>query len=502
MKNKKLALLVGIIIVAIFSLAFIIVRVRTAHPGEDVLSTVKIKGEIALENAFVKIAEKVGPAVVTISTERTRKIRGIPSGQLFLQRFGRSAPQTQAELEEFFQQFFGYLPERELKQQGLGSGFIIDKEGNVLTNYHVVAGAERITVTLPDGRSFPGKIRGRDPRMDVALIKIDAPDLPAVELGNSDNLKTGQWVIAIGNPYGHIFKSPEPTITVGVISALHRHIPSGGIRGVHFDMIQTDAAINLGNSGGPLCNMQGEVIGINVAIFSTSGGSQGISFAMPITVVKTVLDDLMEGKEVSYGWLGILVQDITPELAEYFKLPGKNGVLVAGMVQGGPAHQYGIRLGDVVIEYNGKKSENPFDLIRMVEDTEPGTLVTINLIRDRKVGTLKVKVGKRIFAEEIPKEVAAPTEQLESKPWRGVRVSGITQELANQLKLIDKNGVAIIAIDPAGPFYTVGLREGDVIREIDKNLIRNISDFNQVTQAVRGKALIRTDDGFFIIGED
>ncbi|NQT23146.1 MAG: Do family serine endopeptidase [Candidatus Omnitrophica bacterium] len=501
MENKRLALLIGIIVVVIFSLAFIIVRVRTMPPREGIVPTVKIKGEIALENAFVKVAEKVGPAVVTISTERTQKIRAIPSDQLNLKRFGRVAPQTQAELEQFFRQFFGYLPERELKQQGLGSGFIIDKEGNVLTNYHVVAGAEKITVTLPDGRSFPGKIRGRDPRMDVALIKIDALDLPVVELGNSDNLKTGQWVIAIGNPFGHILKSPEPTITVGVISALHRHIPSDGARGVHFDMIQTDAAINLGNSGGPLCNMQGEVIGINVAIFSTSGGSQGVSFAMPITVIKNVLGELMEGKEVSYGWFGILVQDITPELAEYFKLPGKNGVLVAGIVQGGPAHQYGIRPGDVVIEYNGKKAENPFDLIRMVEDTEPGTVATIKLIRDRKVGTLKVKVGKRIYAEEIPKEVAAPTEQFESKPWRGVRVSGITQELANQLNLSDKNGVAIIAIDTSGPFYTVGLREGDVIREINKNPIRNISDFNRVAQAVRGKALIRTDDGFFIVGE-
>jgi len=499
MKKIFLSLILGVIL--LFIAGAMIFRMKRDKAGEASIPVLKVTGEVRIQNVFVNIAKKVGPAVVTISTERIHKIEIPPGSQLYLKRFGRGSPESQEELEKFFKQFFGYIPKKQFKQQGLGSGFIIDKEGNIITNYHVIADAEKISVTLPDGRSFPGKLRGRDPRMDVALVKIDAPDLQVAKLGDSDTLKTGEWVVAIGNPFGHILKSPEPTITVGVVSALHRHIPTDGTRGVHFDMIQTDAAINRGNSGGPLCNISGDVVGINVAIFSTSGGNQGVGFAMPINVVKNVLKDLMEGKAVSYGWLGIMVQEVSDDIAEYFKLPNENGVLVAGIVQGGPAHKYGVRPGDVIIEYDEKKIDSPYDLIRFVEETEPGSVVDIKLIRDRKVGTLQAKIGKHLYAEEIPQESAVSQEVIESQPWRGIRVRAITEEIAGELRLTDRNGVVVVDIDVSGPFYAAGIRRGHVIREMNKKLINNVAGFNQAAQKLKGKVLIRTDNGYFIINE-
>jgi len=384
---------------------------------------------------------------------------------------------------------------------GLGSGFIIDKEGHILTNNHVVEDADKITVTLPDGRSFEGKVKGRDPRSDLAVVQITDKNLPIAKLGNSDRIKTGQWVVAIGNPFGHILRSPDPTVTVGVVSALHRQIPPGGTRSVHLDMIQTDAAINVGNSGGPLCNTSGEVIGINVAIFSTSGGYQGVGFAIPINVAKGILENLIKGEVVSYGWLGVQAQDITDDLAEYFNLPDKEGALIAQADKDSPAKEAGIEEGDIIIKFDGAKVKNTYDLVRKVASTKPGDTKEVELIRDRIVKTLSVKMGKRPSDEETALGDMKKTPDTVSEFWRGIKTVNITENIARELSLDDTAGAVIAEVDASSPFYETGLRRGDVIREINRNKIRNVDDFNRITKEARGKALIRTDSGYFVIEE-
>ncbi|MDD5254616.1 MAG: trypsin-like peptidase domain-containing protein, partial [Candidatus Omnitrophica bacterium] len=277
-----------------------------------------------MEDAVVNVANTAGKAVVSISTEITSKSQGVRRFY-FGQPFGES-PFGGNDLERFFNDFFGEIPEREYKQTGLGSGVIIDQEGYILTNEHVVRGADKITVTLSDGREFKGEVKGQDMRSDLAVIKINANSLPIASLGDSDGLRIGQWVVAIGNPFGFALENPEPTVTAGVISALHRSLGRGLSRGErdYNDLIQTDAAINPGNSGGPLVNLKGEVIGINVAIFSTSGGYQGIGFAIPVNNAKRILSRLIEGKKILYGWMGVTIQDLTGEMSSYFGLPDKN----------------------------------------------------------------------------------------------------------------------------------------------------------------------------------
>ncbi len=497
-------LIVGI---ALGLVAGVIITVKlniTSNSGADekTPNVTEVKGEIYLQNAFIKVADDVGPAIVTISTERIQKVQGIPGRRFHFKRFGQgNFPGGNDPFEKFFEDFFGSFPEREFKQQGLGSGFIIDEQGHILTNNHVVAEADKIRVTLPDGRSFDGKVQGTDPRSDLAVVKIEATKLQTVKLGDSDHVKTGEWVVALGNPFGHILRSPKPTVTVGVVSALHRQIPSGGKGSVHLDMIQTDAAINPGNSGGPLCNIKGEVIGINVAIFSTSGGHQGVGFALPINMAKDVLDDLIEGRAIFYGWFGVQAQEITDELAEYFNLPNKEGVLIAKVLEDSPAKKAGVKEGDIITEFDGERLINTYDLVRKVGRVKPGNSVDVKLIRDRVQKVLKVKIGRRPSEEEALEEARLAPEKEESKPWRGIRVSNITDEIAEQLGIKDRNGVVVIDIDSQSPFYMMGMRKGNVIREINRNLIKNASDFNKVTKEAKGKALVRTDKGYFIIEE-
>ncbi|HDN85752.1 MAG TPA: trypsin-like serine protease, partial [Candidatus Omnitrophica bacterium] len=257
-----------------------------------------------LEEATIKVAEKVGKAVVSISTVVRKKMG----------RWEFEPPFEDEFFRRFFEEFFGEFP-RERKEIGLGSGVIIDKDGYILTNEHVIQGAEEIKVRLPDGREFKAEVKGVDKRSDLAVIKINAHNLPVAELGDSDNLKIGQWVVAIGNPFGFAIESPQPTVTVGVISALHRYLPRIGKRERFYDdLIQTDAAINPGNSGGPLVDLNGKVIGINVAIITTSGGYEGIGFAIPINRAKRILGKLIRGEKILYGWLGITIQDLNEDL--------------------------------------------------------------------------------------------------------------------------------------------------------------------------------------------
>jgi len=461
--------------------------------------TAKIKGEFDIQNVFIDVADKTGKAIVAISTERTQKI-GLRSSPAPYRRF-RSPYDSEDPLERFFEEFFGQLPEKEFKQKGLGSGFIIDKEGYILTNNHVVEGADKINITLPDGRSFVGAIKGADPRSDIAVIKIDAKDLPVVELGDSNLVQIGEWVVALGNPFGHIIRNPEPTVTVGVISALHRRIPTPAGEGGYLDMIQTDAAINPGNSGGPLCDLNGNVIGMNVAIFSTSGGYQGIGFAIPVNAVKDILDDLIEGKEITYGWLGVTAQEITPEIAEYFNLPDKKGALIADVMPDSPAEKSGLKEGDIVKSIGGKPVASIDDLVKEVGAKKADEAVSVDIIRDRIKKRINVTIGKRpSMAELAGKKDFGALEIMEK--WRGIEVADITNEIARDLDLQNREGVVIVNIDSASPSFEAGLRKGDVIRELNRAGVKNASDYKKIIRETKGLALVRTDRGYFTVKED
>lgn len=443
---------------------------------------------LATEGAFISVAREVYPAVVSITTVHIEKMGGF--------RYRFHEPFGDDFFDEFFREFFGGFPEREYRAVGLGSGVIIDKEGYILTNHHVVEGAEKdqVTVKLPDGREFKGRVTGTDPRSDLAIVKIDGKGLPVARLGDSEELEIGQWAIAIGNPFGFVLDDPNPTMTVGVISALHRTLPQTMETGRYYgDLIQTDAAINRGNSGGPLVNIDGEIIGINVAIFTITGGYQGVGFAIPINTAKDVIKDLIKGKKVLYGWLGIKIQDVTQSLAEYFGLPDRDGVIVAEVLKDGPAEAAGFKDGDIIKTFDGKSVRNTQDLIKRVSRTNVRREVEVGVLRDKKPLSLVVKVGER------PATLAGLERKPAPEAWRGMKVSAIRPELARRFNLSRGEGVVVSGVDPGSPADEAGIRAGDLIEEIDRAPIEDMDDYDRAISEAKGRALLRTDRGYFII---
>lgn len=482
-----LGLVIGILITAKFNLPSPTnAEEKTAERATSVQHEgIGTKSHFQDEHAFIKVSEEVGPAVVSISTERVEKIR---------MRFYESPFGRDDFFDQFFRDFFGDMPEREFRQRGLGSGVIIDKAGYVLTNEHIIGRAEKITVILPDGREFKGTLRGKDPRSDLAIIKIDAKNLPVAKLGDSDGVKIGQWAIAIGNPFGFMVHSPKPTVTVGIISALERSLPRiAGRDRDYTGLIQTDAAINPGNSGGPLVNIKGEVIGINVAIFTTSGGYQGVGFAIPINTAKEIVDVLIAGKKVLYGWLGVSIQDIDQKLADYFGLPDKKGVLVAKVLPNSPAQKGGLKGGDIIRKFDGENVANLKSLLKMVARTKVGRKVSIDIIRDKKPMTVKVEIGERPSTIEKFKEIPA------KETWRGLEVRDITPGLARRYGIRQDKGVVVVMAEPDSPADEAGIRVGDVIDRINNEAIRDINDYNRITSAIKGNALVRTTRGYTVI---
>ncbi len=472
-----------------------------AHSQDGQTPNIVLPQTTDLTLAVEKVAKEVGPTVVSIKTEKTekysvqRQFRGSPFG---------NSPFGDEVFEKFFEDFFGEIPEQEHKRSGLGSGVIINKDGYILTNEHVIEDADTLTVTLPDGREFKGTLKGTDPRSDLAVIKIDAPNLPWATLGDSDALRTGQWVVAIGNPFGNMMPDAEPTVTTGVISALHRSLPPTSRRDSNYsNLIQTDAAINPGNSGGPLLNLSGEIIGINVALFSTTGGYQGIGFAIPVNTAKRIVSKLIEGKEIEYGWIGISVQNINKQLADYFGQSTTEGALVVKVLNDSPASKAGIKDGDLILSIDTTRIKDVASLLTTVGNIPVGKKAPVTLLRDKKTLTLTVAVAKRPSLDEegeiIEESSSDDKEPAVSNKWRGLIVQNIPPELAERSRLPNNDGVVVTDVEENSPADTARLRKGDIITGINNQPIKNTDDFKTETKKAKGDCLIRTIRGFLVI---
>jgi serine protease Do len=416
---------------------------------------------------FSALAEQVGPAVVNIQVEKAAAPSGArqpgEGGPFGLNPFG----------DERFKEFFGRqmpMPPQERRQAGVGTGFIIDRNGFIVTNNHVVEDADTIKVKLKDEREFQARIIGRDPQTDVALIKIDAKgDLPVASLGRSADLKVGEWVVAVGSPFGL-----EQTVTAGIVSAKGRAIGSGP----YDDFIQTDASINPGNRGGPLLNLNGEVVGINTAIIAHG---QGIGFAIPIDMATKIVAQLKDNGEVTRGWLGVNIQDLKGELAEYYGARGREGVLVTEVVPGNPAEKAGIKARDIITAVDGEKVKSSRELTARAATLPVGETTKITLVRDGKERTVDVKVAKR------PVTVAdAGKAPVEKEGEYGLQVTDLTPEMARRLKTNREAGVVVVGVRPDSKAAKAGLQQGDLILEVNRRNVSSTGELKQLLAESKG----------------
>ena len=413
---------------------------------------------------WVRLSKEAKPAVVNIAAKRNAESPAMP--QLKGRRGDRS-------FEDFYRRF-GETPRRPVR--AAGSGFVLSPDGYVVTNNHVVEDATDIEVKLADGRELPAKVIGRDPKTDVALLKVEATGLPVIPLGDSTALQVGEPVMAIGNPFGL-----EQTVTTGIVSATGRVIGSGP----YDSFIQTDASINPGNSGGPLINARGEVIGINTAIFSQSGGSVGIGFAVPSSVAKSVITQLAEHGTVERGWLGVSIQPLSTELAKGFKGADAGGALVSAVVDGSPAEKAGVKRGDVIVEFDGKKVARAADLPRLVADVRVGNDVPIVVVREGAQARLTATIAR--LEEEAPAKIA----ETEGKSRLGLAVQPLTPPLARELGLKANEGVLVRDVVEGGRAYEAGIRAGDVIVEIDRQPVRTVEELRtRVDKQAKGEPLV------------
>ena len=421
--------------------------------------------------SFADLVEKLSPSVVNIRTTQTVKSGGGSAGNFPFRFFGN---------DDFFQRFFGEMPEREFKQNSLGSGFIISRDGYIFTNHHVVAKADKIKVKLANGKEYDAEIKGRDANTDLALIKIDADeDLPAIKLGDSDKLRVGDWVFAIGSPFGL-----EHTVTAGIVSAKGRTIGSGP----YDNFIQTDASINPGNSGGPLFNLDGEVVGINTAIVAQG---QGIGFSVPVNIAKSILNDLKTKGSVTRGWLGVSIQDITPDIASNLKLKDRKGALVGQVFEGDPADKAGVKTGDIIIAIDGQTVQDTHELLRIVAALPVGKKVDLKVLREGTEKTLSLDVAERKDARERAK-AGNTSEQL------GMVVQEITPDIARHFGLSQKGGVIVTDVKQGSPADEGGLKAQDIILQVNRVKITSLKAFAEEISRI-GKnetlmLLIKRDD--------
>jgi serine protease Do len=436
--------------------------------GEGASSDIRTNNQLP---DFVVLSKKMRPVVVNISSTQVSESRSQQGPQEFGSPFGEEDP-----FNDFWRRFFGGpIPRGPQRQRSLGSGFIIDGDGSIITNNHVVENAQKIVVKLADEQEYEAKVIGRDPKTDIAIIKIEAKTkLTAAHLGDSDGLEVGEWVMAIGNPFGL-----DSTVTSGIVSAKGRHIGQGP----YDNFIQTDASINPGNSGGPLINLRGEVIGINTAIFSRTGGNIGIGFAIPVNLVKELLPQLRGKGKVTRGYLGVLIQKVTPEIAESLGMEKSQGALVANVSKDGPADKSGVKVGDVIVEFDGKEVKDSGDLPIIVARTAVDKKVKMKVLREKKELTLNVAVGE-LKDEEV---VASAPEKGEM----GLTVQRLTPQIAESLGLEKTDGVVVSAVEPGSAGDEAGIRRGDVIVEIDRKAIRNLDEYKKAMATIRkGKGVL------------
>ncbi|MEO0289124.1 MAG: Do family serine endopeptidase [candidate division WOR-3 bacterium] len=454
----KRNLMVFFIVLSVFILGIISAKIVDIVEAQSTLGEVKtISSDYTTSGYpnFRELAKKVIPAVVHISSESVVKVSPF---------FPFDDP--------FFREFFKDFPQLENKNRSLGTGFLISSDGYIVTNYHVIKGAQKISIKLLDGREFKEKeieVVGKDDRTDIALLKLkNVKNMPYLNFGDSDNIEVGDWVMAAGNPFGF-----DGTITVGVISAKNRTNINLSEGPVYQDFIQTDASINPGNSGGPLVDVYGNVIGVNTAIASPSGGNVGIGFAIPSNMVVMVINQLKDKGLVSRGYLGIYPQELTSDLKKKFKMKEEEtGILVSQVEENSPAYKAGIKEGDIILEFDGKKVENVSKFRILVAQTKVGKNVKILILREGNKITLEAKIG------ELKENVAQKEEekQIESK-WLGIVVDDIKKEYKDQFNIAVDKGVVITDIDNNSPVIEAGLRVGDVIVKIEDMKITNITDY-------------------------
>ncbi len=475
MKPKKMAFLATVLSVALVGGGFAVGREmqRSASAVEsrasDSPATARLQN-VALPS-FADLAAQVSPAVVNI------KVTSTVNTEFPDQLFGEDFP-----FPGFGMPF--HQQPHQFRQQGTGSGFIIRKDGLILTNNHVVDNAQEVTVTLTDKQQYKAKILGRDPKTDLAVLKIDPKSsLPTVALGDSSALRVGDWVMAIGTPFGL-----TNTVTTGIVSAKGRTIGAGP----YDDFIQTDAPINPGNSGGPLFNMAGEVVGINTAIFSQSGGNIGIGFAIPVSLVKNLLPELETKGSVTRGWLGVSVQPVTPELARSFGLDKQRGARVGDVMAQGPAEKAGIKRGDVIVSYDGKKIDDASALPALVASTPLGKTVPVEVVRDGKNKTIDVAVGK------LNDRTAALNTKQEKVEW-GLALQDIRPEERRQMNLAGKEGVLVTSVMPGSPAQNAGIQPGDVILQVNQVPVSSVQNVKTEVAKAKGAKpllfLVRHADG-------
>ncbi|MDP1627015.1 DegQ family serine endoprotease [Parvibaculum sp.] len=422
----------------------------------------------AAPESFADLAERLSPAVVNISTSQLLQpgdmtIPGVPPGSPLNDFF-----------EEFLEQQQGARPQR---VQSLGSGFVIDADGVVITNNHVIEGADKIEVTFTDGTTLPATVAGTDPKTDIAVLKVKSDrKLPFVELGDSNTARVGDWVIAIGNPFGL-----GGSVTAGIVSALNRDIHAGN----YDDFIQTDAAINRGNSGGPLFDMSGRVVGVNSAIISPSGASVGIGFAVPTSTVKPVVAQILKYGETRRGWLGVRIQSVTPEIAESLGLGRGRGALVAGVNPGGPADEAGIEPGDIILAFDGKNISTMRDLPRVVAEAEIGATVDVQLFRNGDTLTRKVEVARLEDEEVAPTEIPGPAgSSPQTTVVLGLALADLNDDLRQRFGVPKETAGALITdVDPLSAAAEKGIRPGEIIVEVAQRPVSSAADVEKIVQS-------------------
>jgi serine protease Do len=448
-----------------------------APPAKVVLDNRPVSREGGGRNSYAPIVKKVSPGVVKVFTSAR------------VQQTGFNAP---PEMDDFFRRFFGnpgdsrgdsrfrrgQNPSSAPRQHGIGSGVLVTKDGYILTNNHVVDGADEVKVALQDGREFTAKVIGRDPKTEVAVIKIDATNLPLVPMADSDKVEVGDVVLAVGNPFGI-----GQTVTTGIVSATGR----GGTMGLDYeDFIQTDAAINPGNSGGALVDTEGRLIGINTAILSRSGGNMGIGFAIPANLVRDVMDSLIKDGHVTRGYLGVLIQDINPALAKQFKLENTGGALVGDVTPKSPAEKAGLKNGDVILEFDGKKTADSRQLKLQVARTKPGETAPIKILRDGEEQTLEVKVKELPGSDQMAKNDASKGDDIGT--LNGVTVGDIDAAARQELRLpANLKGVVVSEVEEGSAAAEAGLRPGDVITEINRKPVRTAEEAVKMTEEPEDK---------------